>query len=111
MSGQKASKQIDRPLLQSFWQQRVVSVSKCFSGDVPSQIPIQLMLIDQQTHQLGNPDRRMRIIQLRSKRFIEVVQAPPLCKCMRIMSCSEQETKKYCCSRRNCFPSTRSSFG
>ena len=27
------------------------------------------------------------------------------------MSCSEQETKKYCCASRSCFPASGSSFG
>ena len=27
------------------------------------------------------------------------------------MSCSEQETKKYCWARRSCFPASGSSFG
>ena len=30
---------------------------------------------------------------------------------MRSMSCSEQETKKYCCSRRSSLPWMASSFG
>ena len=73
VSRQQHLEEIDGPFFQGFRQQRVVGVSKRFPGDVPSHLPLQLMPIHQQTHELSNSNRWMGVIQLYGKCFVEVV--------------------------------------
>ena len=51
---QHALHQRDRPSLQGFRQQRVVGVAERAQGKLPGFVPIQHVLINQKTHELGN---------------------------------------------------------
>ena len=79
---------------------------------VPRRVPVQLVLVHQQPHQLGDGDGRDAC------RSAEPPTSHGTCssgrsisRCSRIMSCSEQLTKKNCCCSRSALPWTTSSFG
>ena len=57
-------KQRQGPLLQRLRQQRVVRIRERVPRDLPCSLPFQAVLIDQQAHQFGNGQRRMRIVHL-----------------------------------------------
>ena len=56
--------QLDRPALQRLGKQRVIGVGQCANGKSPGLIPRQARLIQQQAHQLGDRQRRMRVVHL-----------------------------------------------
>ncbi len=73
---------------------------------------VQALLVQQQAHQLRDGHRRMRVVELDRELLVERLQAGSSAPCrMRSMSWREQDTKKYCCSRRSSLPFTCSSFG
>ena len=72
MPGQEASKQADRPLFQGFRKQRMVSVSESLLCYLPGSVPVHPILIHEQTHELGNRNGRVGIIQLYRKCFVEL---------------------------------------
>ena len=61
---QQVLHQRDRPGLQRLGQQRVVRVVEDGRRDVPRELPRHLVHVDQEPHQLGDRDRRMRVVQL-----------------------------------------------
>ena len=61
---QYALEQKYRPGFQSLGKQRVVGVSEGARGEIPGFVPFKAMLVDQDTHQLGNRDGRVRVVQL-----------------------------------------------
>ncbi len=61
---QQAAKQVDRPSLQCLGKQRMIGISHGFTGDRPCLIPLQTMLVDQQSHQLSYSDCRVGIVEL-----------------------------------------------
>ena len=64
MARQHALEQVDRPGLQRLRQQRVVGVGERADGDLPGVAPRQAMHVDQEPHQLGDRDARMRVVEL-----------------------------------------------
>ncbi len=54
----------NRPFLQCFGQQRVVCVREGPLRNIPCLVPSEVLLVQQDTHQLRDGERRMRIIQL-----------------------------------------------
>ena len=70
------------------------------------------VLVDEQAHQLGDGDGRMGVVELDGELLRKVLQAAR-CRaaCRRIMSWSEQETKKYCWRSRSALPASGSSLG
>ena len=102
---QEPAEQLDRPLLQRLGQQRVVRVGEGVPRDVPGLVPVQLVLVDEQPHQFGHGDRRVGVVELDGPLLVEAARAAaPAAGAARIMSCSEQVTKKYCCCRRRPCP-------
>ena len=70
------------------------------------------MLVHQQPHQFGDGDGRVGVVELDGELLVEMLPAGFFWSAwMRIMSCSEQETKKYCCFRRSSLPLRGSSLG
>ena len=109
---QELAEERQRPLLERLGQQRVVRVAAGSLRDCPGLIPVHRVLVHEEPHQLGDGDGRMRVVQLRGPVRVETLPGfLPAIRCRRIMSCSEQETKKYCCASRSRFPASGSSFG
>src|ERR1022692_1378084 len=52
------------PLFERLGEQRVVRVAHRSDRDVPGRVPIRLLLVDQDPHELHDRDRRMRVIEL-----------------------------------------------
>ncbi|MNO99241.1 hypothetical protein D3C76_910070 [compost metagenome] len=63
---QHALHQAYRPGFQGFGQQGVIGIGQRLDGDLPGAVPLNAVFIDQQTHQLGNGDRRVRVVELDS---------------------------------------------
>ena len=70
---------------------------------------VDAVLVDEQAHELRDRERRMRVVQLRREQLAAAARAdaPLHARAARSMSCSEQETKKYCCARRSRLPRVR----
>jgi hypothetical protein len=66
------------PGLQRLGHQRVVGVAHRLPGDAPGIVPLQAMLVDQQPHQFGWHQGRVRIVQVHAVVAPEVVQGPAL---------------------------------
>ena len=80
-------------------QQRVVGVGERCARDLPRLVPVEPVDVDQQAHQLRHRHRRVGVVELHRVLVGELARAErPSARWMRIMSCSAQETKKYCCS-------------
>ena len=73
---QRFTKQRHWPFLKRFRQERVVRVPEGAPRDVPGRRPVHTMLVDEQTHQLGDADSRMRVVQLNRKLLMKAVEAP-----------------------------------
>ncbi len=61
---QDLREELDGPRLECFGHQRVVGVREGAARDVPGAGPLQPMHVDEQPHQFGDADRRMRVVQL-----------------------------------------------
>ena len=64
MPGKQSSEHLDGPLLQRLRQNGVVGVAGGRGGDSPGLIPAQPFAIDQQTHQLRDDQRGVRVVEL-----------------------------------------------
>ena len=53
-----------RPFLQGFGQQGVVRIRQRLLGQIPGLVPIQVRVVEQDAHQLGHCQCRVRIIEL-----------------------------------------------
>jgi len=77
---QQATEHGDGPHLERFRQQRVIRVRHRVARNVPGLVPIETVLVQQQSHELGDRDRRVRIIELEAvllgKRG-EIITVPP----------------------------------
>src|SRR5262249_13593672 len=76
VTGQHPFKPDDRPFLKSFGQERVISVGQSPSSKVPSLIPSEMHLIEQNPHQFWHRHRRVGIIELNSNL---VRECAPVC--------------------------------
>jgi hypothetical protein len=61
---QRVAHQVGRPPLQGLRHQRVVGISQRAHGHVDRLVEMELMLVDQQAHEFGTGDCRMRVVQL-----------------------------------------------
>ena len=61
---QKRAEHVDRPLLQSFRHDRVVRVRHRLARDLPRLVPAHPLFIDKDAHELGDGDRRMRVVDV-----------------------------------------------
>ena len=64
-------KPFHRPFLQCFGQQRVVRISEGPHCDIPRLVPSQVCFIQQNSHQLGDRQRRVRIVELDGNFLLE----------------------------------------
>ncbi len=62
--GSSCSKVRERPFFQSFGQQCVIGVGQSPSRNIPGFVPAEMRLVEQDPHQLGNRQGRMRVVQL-----------------------------------------------
>ena len=74
MSRQQIREHVQWPTLQRLGQKRVVGVTKSGLRHPPRILPSHRMLVHQQTHQLRNANRRMRIVQLHSPFLVELCE-------------------------------------
>ncbi len=70
---QKLGEQLDGPLLQGLSHDGMVGVSAGLDGDVPSLIPLQVVVVHEDTHQLGHSHSRVGVVHLESHLLIEMV--------------------------------------
>ena len=63
-----------RPALQRFGQQRVIGVAEGLARDAPGPLPVHGHLVDQQAHELGHGDRRMRVVHLHRELLVEALR-------------------------------------
>ena len=54
----------ERPFLQRLGQQRVVRVGQRPLGEVPGLVPAEVRVVEQNAHQLGDRQRRVRVVEL-----------------------------------------------
>ena len=80
MPREKALEQRHRPALQCFRQQSVVGVGKCLDSDSPGLVPRHVVQIDQDAHQLGDRDARMRSLSW-------IAAVPEAYRCCRRSGC------------------------
>ena len=64
MPRQEGGKQRQVPLLQRFREQGVIGVGQAAAGDAPGGIPWEVLLVNQQPHELRHGNRRMGVIHL-----------------------------------------------
>ena len=55
---------LERPFFEGFGQKRVVRVRQRPLGQVPGLVPSEVRVVEQDSHQLGDGDRRMGIVEL-----------------------------------------------
>ena len=54
----------ERPFLQGLGQQRVIRVGQRPLGEVPGLVPAEVGVVEQNAHQLGDGQRRVRVVEL-----------------------------------------------
>ena len=64
MARQDFAEHVHRPRLQRFAHQRVVGVREHLAGHLKGVVPAELMLVDQQAHQLRNGEHRVGVIKV-----------------------------------------------
>ena len=64
MPWEQVLEQGDRPLLESFWEDSVVGKEERVGDDIPGGIPWDILLIEEDTHELRNGKRRVGVIEL-----------------------------------------------
>ena len=95
MARQQPLHQRHRPALQRLGQQRVIGIGDGGVGDPPRIVPRQFVQIEQDAHQLGDRDRRMRVVQL-DRRLVgqQADIAIVLAHVPLTRSCSDADVKK-----------------
>src|SRR4029077_1908226 len=73
MTREHVLKPRERPFLESFGQQRMVRVCKCIFCDVPGRLPSEMRVVKQDSHQLGDCQCRVGVIELDGYLFWEPV--------------------------------------
>ena len=64
VSGKDVLEHRHGPLLEGFRHERVVGVAHALLGDVPCGIPVQILLVDQDSHELGDCNRGVCVVEL-----------------------------------------------
>ena len=67
----QAGEQLNRPFLQSLGHDRVVRVSAGLRGDLPCLIPLQMLFVHQNPHELGHGHARMGVVHLEDCLLVE----------------------------------------
>ena len=100
MTGQYAPKSGQRPLFESLRKKGVVRVGKGLLRNRPGEVPVDTPFVNQDSHKLDNRNRRVGIIELDCKPFVKGGRGLCWSSWIRIISRSEQATKKYCWASR-----------
>src|SRR5215469_15194019 len=74
VTGKELADQVDWPFLEGLRKECVVGVSKGVAGDVPRRIPVHPVVVDEQVHQLGDCDGRVRVVELHCPFLMERLQ-------------------------------------
>ena len=92
------------PFFERFGQQGVIGVAQSLLRDVPGFVPLEMRFIEQNAHQFGNGQGRMRIVELdRDLVGNEMpIAIPPVEAAYEIGH--EQATRKYSWTKRNACP-------
>ena len=64
VAGQQVAEQVHAPFLQGLRQQGVVRVGEGPAGDVPGVRPVEVLVVDQEPHQLRHGDGRVGVVEL-----------------------------------------------
>ena len=64
MARQQDLEPLERPFLERLGQERVVRVRQGLLGQVPGLIPAEVRVVQQDPHQLGDGEGRVRIVEL-----------------------------------------------
>ena len=75
MARQHVLQQIDGPLLERLGHERVIGVSAGGIGDLPGAIPVEIVLVHQHAHQLGDGEGRVRVIELDGDLVRKLIEA------------------------------------
>ena len=75
---QQRAEQTARPLFQGLGKQGVVGVGKAMLGDMPGDVPLHTMFVDQQAHQLRHGDGGMSVVHLDGEIAMQFCQRPLL---------------------------------
>ena len=101
----------ERPLLQRLGQQRVVGVGERPLREVPGLVPAELRLVEQDPHQLGHGQGRVRVVELDRGLLGQRAPVGVVRRKRRTRSASEQATRKYSCTKRSPWPMLVESSG
>ncbi len=63
---------VDRPFFERFRHHRVIRVGNGVGGHAPGIVPGHPFLVDQDPHQFGNDDHRMRIVDVNGDLFVKI---------------------------------------
>ena len=73
MARQNFAQHVDRPGFQRFAHQRVVGVGEDLTGHLKRRFPAELVLINQQSHQLRNRQHRVGVVEVNGNFIRQVV--------------------------------------
>ncbi len=74
VTGQESAQAAHGPSLQGLLHERVVGVGARAHRDVPRLLPGQALVVDQDTHELRDGERRMRVVELNGHLVREVAE-------------------------------------
>ncbi len=64
MTGQQPAQQLHGPHLEGLGQQGVAGVGEALPGDRPGGVPVHLLLVDEDPHELGHGDHGVGVVEL-----------------------------------------------
>ena len=73
-TGEEETEDGDIPLLECLCHDRVVGISECCLNDLPCLCPLDAVLVDQESHELGDSDYRVCIVELDCIVLSEIVE-------------------------------------
>ena len=79
VAGKNALEQVYRPSLECLRQEGVVGVGEYAVADIPGLVPLESFLIDEDSHQFGDGDGRMGIVQLYGNLVGELAEVIAVC--------------------------------
>ena len=71
---QQLREQRQRPGLERLGQQRVVRVRERALRELPRLVPVEAVLVDEQAHELGDRERRVRVVELRREQVRKLLE-------------------------------------
>ena len=111
MTGHDLLEKSHAPLLERFGQQGVIGVGEGARDNGPGLVPRHAVFVMEQALQLDDGDGGMGVVELDGDLVREVFPVLVVLRKRRMISLSEQATKKYCWSRRSSLPLSVLSLG